>query len=162
MAQTLAEYFNYVYASDVHDYGAQRQGIQDFLMYGAHPPKPFRKRLEWIITNPPFSLGMDFVLNMLDRASCGAAVLVRTAFLEGKLRHSELFTRYPPHTVAQFVERVAIVKGRVDEDASSATAYCWIVWRTDELRVLPLPELKTRFVWIPPCRTKLEREGDYA
>jgi hypothetical protein len=58
--------------------------------------------------------------------------------------------------IAQFVERVPIVKGRWDPDASSATAYAWFVWR-------PSVTGETIFRWIPPGRrTVLARPDDRA
>lgn len=38
--------------------------------------------------------------------------------------------------------------------ASSATAYCWMVWLNGRPH-------GTRFEWIAPCRDRLERDGDY-
>ena len=52
-------------------------------------------------------------------------------------------------------ERVPMVKGRVDKSASTATAYCRIIYSTDGR------EIPTRFYWIAPCRARLERPGDY-
>jgi len=34
-----------------------------------------------------------------------------------------------PAMIAQFVERVPMVKGRWDPNASTATSYAWFVWR---------------------------------
>lgn len=147
MARTLGEYFAEVLASDVHDYGYG--GVSDFLF-----PAPF-PRLDWIITNPPFRLAAEFVRAALNRADCGVAMLVRTAFLEGGGRHAELFAPHPPAWVLQFCERVPMVKGRLDPTASSATAYCWIVWSARPLMN------GTRFGWLEPCRKRLERPGDY-
>jgi hypothetical protein len=156
MARPLAEYFKIVFASDVQPYGFG--DVDDFLLYGSGANYG---NIDWIITNPPFRLAQEFVETAINRASTGVAVLVRSAFTEGIDRFKNLFTKYPPHTIAQFAERVAMVKGKVDEDASSATAYCWIVWRPDVLKHLPPSELKTNFVWIPPCRKQLERKEDY-
>jgi hypothetical protein len=83
----------------------------------------------------------------------GCAIIVRSAFLEGIGRYEQLFQVEPPALVFQFVERVPMVKGRVDPAAASATAYSWIVWDRDRC--------DTRLRWIPPCRKRLERAGDY-
>ena len=40
------------------------------------------------------------------------------------------------------------------QKASTATAYCWLIWTRDAAA-------ETRFRWIPPCRKALERPGDY-
>lgn len=148
MVRPLQEYALAVAGSDVHDYGVGFP-IHDFLM-------PFLPdgigHAEWIITNPPFRLGERFLRRALDVADRGVAMLVRTAFLEGVERH-RLFTEHPPAIVAQFAERVPMVKGRLDRNASTATSYAWIVWahgHTDP-----------RMRWIPPCRKALDREGDW-
>jgi hypothetical protein len=148
MARPLAETFGDVFASDVHPYGYG--AIVDFLLpfYG--------RRFDWIITNPPFRLGEEFILTGLDRAHDGVAVLVRTAFLESVGRYERLFKVRPPTAVAQFVERVPMVKGRVDEEASTATSYAWLIWSKGPAAP------GTKFLWIPPCRSRLERPGDYA
>lgn len=152
MARPLAEYFRSVRATDCHDYGYGEQ--HDFLMPYLPSPRPYYPSSppHWIVTNPPFRLGEQFIRRALDIASHGVAMLVRTAFLESRERH-KIFSEMPPAIVAQFVERVPMVKGRLDAKASSATAYCWIVWMQGQH--------DTRMRWIPPCRKHLERDGDY-
>lgn len=152
MARTLEEYFRSVVATDIADYGGQ-DGIHDFLGQADPPECVTYVPPRWMITNPPFKWADGFVFRALDMGM-NVAVLVRTAFLEGKKRHAELFTKYPPTTIAQFTERVPMVKGRLDRSAASATAYCWIVWDRDEPG-------DTRFQWIPPCRKALDRPEDY-
>jgi hypothetical protein len=145
MARPLGEYFGRVTASDVHTYGFGE--IRDFLM-----PQVEEQAAHWIITNPPFRLGEQFVRRALTLANQGVAMLVRTAFLESQDRF-RLYSEHPPAIVAQFVERVPMVKGRLQRDASTATAYCWIVWRKGET--------DTRFKWIPPCKKQLDRDADW-
>ena len=149
MSRPLTESFGTVISSDVHDYGFGE--VRDFLFPGPQP------EADWIITNPPFRLGQEFARTAIERAECGAALLVRTAFLEGGARHAGLFQPHPPAWVLQFVERVPMVKGRLDGTASTATSYCWIVWHG---RYKPA-HWTTQFGWIPPCRKRLERADDY-
>ena len=151
MARALAEYFGQVDACDVHDYGFGR--VNDFLWpsnYGSY---------DWIVTNPPFRLGQQFIETALKRASCGVAMLVRTAFLESAERHTALFRVTPPSEILQFVERVPMFKGRLDRHGSTATAYCWLVWRK-AAHDAPLPR-STAFHWLAACRKRLERDSDY-
>ena len=147
MVKPLLEYFGHVLASDVHDYGAGFP-VQDYLF-----PAP-DVATDWTITNPPFRLAEQFI----DRASFhsrhGFAMIVRSAFLEGVGRYTNLFSKNPPSYVLQFSERVVMHKGKLSAKGSTATAYCWLVWIEGEHG--------TKFDWIPPCRKRLERPKDYA
>ena len=168
MVRPLAEYFETVFGSDVHDYGCGYQ-TRDFLLpYVDEVP-----RWDWVATNPPYRLGLDFALRALDVATDGVALFMRTQWVEGEDRHRRLFGRRPPAAIWQFTERVPLLKGRcvrsgtrydglnaggepVEKTASTATAYAWFVWLPREYRGQP-----TAFGWIPPCRRELERPGDY-
>lgn len=146
MARPLAEYFGKVIASDLIDYGVGYP-VEDFLF-------PYRiDAADWTITNPPFTLADQFVARALETSRIGCAIIIRSAFLEGIARYETLFSIWPPAFSLQFVERVPMVKGRVDPEASSATAYSWFVWIHGER--------DTRQRWIPPCRKRLERASDY-
>ncbi len=151
MAVALAESFDRTLASDIHPYGYGLVG--DFL-----DERSTTEPVDWIITNPPFNLAEAFVAKALREARRGVAMLVRTQFLEGQARHAGLFSKRPPQIVAQFVERVAMHRGRWVPTGSTATAYCWVVW----LRHPPHDWRHTRFVWIPPCKRALTRKDDAA
>jgi hypothetical protein len=152
MVKPLAEYFGLVVASDIFDYGAgfpQRDFLFGEPTSSAH----------WIITNPPFRLAERFIRQAFAVPGWqGIAMIVRTSFLESVGRYDKLFKVAPPSIVAQFTERVPMVKGRLTETGSTATAYCWLVWQK---RVAAELLDTTRFVWIQPCRRSLERPGDY-
>ena len=150
LARGLSDYFRSVFVSDIFDYGIGAR-VCDFLFEGMSPGGP----VDLVITNPPFRLAHAFIDHARDVAEAGAAMLVRTSFLEGVNRYESLFSSRPPTVIAQFAERVPMVKGRCDPEASTATSYCWIVWTSGPIQ-------RTEFMWIPPCRKKLEREGDYA
>lgn len=144
MAKPLGEYFGDVRASDIHPYGYGE--VRDFLAASRGAP------VHWIITNPPFNLAQRFAEEAIERATVGVALLVRTNFLEGQARHA-FFQRHRPARICQFAERVAMVKGRLDRKASTATSYCWVVWQGTAER--------TEFEWIPPCRAALDRDEDW-
>lgn len=149
MAKVLEEYCpdGHVWATDKHDYGGT--SIWDFL-------EAPRWESDWIITNPPFRLASDFIERAFKmRPTIGFALLVRTVFQEGATRHDDIFTRYPPSEFIQYAERVSMVQGRLDATVSSATAYQWAVWYMNDFS----GETKTR--WIPPCRKRLTKPGDY-
>lgn len=152
MVAPLTEYFGRVVGSDIHQYGENY--LSDFLIPGTEPPSIALKGADWIITNPPFRLAEQFIERARQvKGWKGTAMIVRTAFLEGVGRYERLFALNPPTIVAQFTERVPMVKGRLTATGSTATAYCWLVWMADRS---PRP-----MIWIPPCRAKLERPGDY-
>lgn len=144
-----------VFASDLGAYGYGKGGV-NFL--SADRP-PLVDDVDWIFTNPPFNCAVEFVLRALQLARVGVAVLCRTAWLEGADRYARLFSAVPPAVFAPFVERVAMVKGRYDPDASTATSYAWFVWlaRPND----PTATMPGTF-WIPPCRKLLTRETDRA
>lgn len=157
MVMPLKERFRRVYSSDVHDYSHIWPGqdrVTDFLLHGSESPCIEAQGVDPIVTNPPFRLGVQFARRALEAPFVrrGVALLVRTAFLESVERHS-LFTDHPPAVVAQFVERVPMVKGRLDRKASTATSYAWIVWARGHT--------DTRLRWIPPCRKAFDRDSDW-
>lgn len=163
MARPLGEYFASVRASDVHRYADHE--LIDFTITGATEPM-----VNWVLTNPPFNLAEAFIATGLKVARSGVAMLLRGAFLEGEERYDRLFARNPPDYVLQFAERVVMLKDRLIQSgaidpfhnvpgtkASTATSYCWFVW----LDPANAGERDTRLRWIPKCRRRLERAGDY-
>lgn len=147
MASPIAEYSDLTYASDIFDYGYG--DVLDFLSPSA---RMHNTGVDWIIMNPPFNRAVDFALAALDLAQVGVAMLCRTAWAEGEDRYNRLFRFYRP-SVAQFAERVPMVKARYAINAKSATAYAWFIFIRDQ-RVAPQP------LWIPPCRKRLSRVSD--
>lgn len=147
MSAALAEYFDEVISSDMLDYGFG--SVADFLS-STYEANSF----DWVITNPPFKLAEKFIIRSMKIARRGVAMLTRTVFIESVGRYKRLFKFNSPSRVAQFVERVPMVTGRLDRKASTATGYAWLVWEKDRLGSCEL-------VWIAPCRKKLERDKDY-
>ena len=150
MVKVLQEYFLEVESCDVADYGQDR--IADFLSSDVAGDYDF------IITNPPFNLAEEFVLKALPMARQCVAIFARTQFMESIGRYERLFKPHPPQFIAQFSERVPIVKGRLSATASTATSYAWFIWRgtagghkTSE----------TKLLWIPPSRRIWEKAADY-
>ena len=151
MVRPLEEYFTNVYCNDIHNYGFEDLIVcrdfldSDFLSFG---------KFDWVITNPPFKKAEAFINRAFKMANKGVAVLLRTTFIESVGRYERLFSTRPPTWVAQFVERVPMVRGRVDPKASSATSYAWFVWAN-------WYNSPSQLVWIPPCRKSLEKDSDY-
>lgn len=147
MAKALQEYFGEVQSADAYEYGYGK--CRDFLTF------PYETNsVDWVITNPPFRLAEEFVIRAMQVARDGIAILARSVFLESVGRYDGIFRRMPPTKFAQFVERVPMIRGRLDRKATTATGYAWLVW---EKQTSGLP----RLMWVPPCRKKLERLSDY-
>jgi hypothetical protein len=150
MAAVIAEFAQgRVIATDIFDYGYGRAPV-DFLdrlvPAGADG-------VDWIITNPPFKPADQFAQRALDRAGVGAALLLRTQWLESEERYQSIFRDRPPTLFAPFVERVPMLRGRWEPNASTATSYSWFVWMRG---LAPRPPF-----WIPPgCRAALSRPDD--
>lgn len=169
MARPLGEYFASVHATDVRDYGWSGQAaVADFLIdWGADAPD-----VDWIVTNPPFRLGADFVRQGLRIARRGVAMFVRSAFVEGEERYRTLFRDKPEAKVMPFAGRVVIWKGvLLDPDVkiwfppkngkpgklekpSTATSYSWLIWLVGH-------DAPTVHLRIPDCRRDLTRPSDY-
>jgi hypothetical protein len=147
MAKVLHEYFGKVQSADAYEYGYGE--LRDFLV-GPHEANS----ADWVITNPPFRLAEEFVLQAMQIARRGVAILARSVFLESVGRYDGIFRQMPPTKFAQFVERVPMIKGRLDRKATTATGYAWLVWEKPS-QGLP------RLMWVPPCRKKLEKNSDY-
>lgn len=162
MVRPLREYFRDVIASDVHRYGEDHE-IFDFTL--ARFERREEDRPDFVVTNPPFRLCAEFIAAASAIAERGFAMLVRSAFLESGERYARIWSVNPPSFVLQFCERVVMLEGRLVRrgkrdpfaadggNASSATAYCWLIWLEGE------PD--TRLRWLPPSMGRLERAGDY-
>lgn len=150
IAEVLREYFGEVYATDIADRGYQ-DALLDFL---DHPGIHYQAN--WIITNPPFEdRVLRFMLRALDLAQGGVAMFVQLRYLEGVDRYQQLFSVNPPTLIAPFVERVPLVMGRYDPNASTTTAFMWLVWLKGRTPQAPF--------WIPNgCRNGLCLEDDDA
>ena len=150
MAAVIAEFAEEpVIASDIFDGHAYGIAPIDFVY-----DSPLVKA-DWVITHPPFDLACDFTLRALDLATEGVAMLIQTQWMDSMEQYERLFRDRPPTIYAPFVERVPMVKGRWDPDASTATSYAWFVWRHLD-RGRP-----TRISWIPPdCRERLTKSDD--
>lgn len=159
MAEVLREFFADVFASDIHDYG-RGYVVGDYLGTLLRSECPFPP--DWVISNPPFNEAADFLSRALAEAKSGVALLLRLSWLEGAERWREIFRHTPPTTVAVFAGRVAMVKGKWDPGASSATAYAWFIWNFQEKQHKALS-------WIPPTAQQeltspddMERFATYA
>lgn len=159
MVRPLQEFFGDVDYSDVADWGSNPE-IRDFceelparLLEDGHAIP------HWIITNPPFELAGLFLERALAIATEGVALFLRLGWLAGQERYHQIFSWRPPTFVCPFAERVALIEGVWDPEASTATDYVWFVWIKDEFP----PEAKpfSRVWHLPPGMEDLySRMGD--
>ena len=151
MATPLAEYFSHVFASDLFNRGFNDNHGSGWDFLHLDPAAQFPAGyFDWIITNPPYG---DNAQLFVERAfehqpRQGVAVFVQLRWLETINRGIELFLPFRPHMIGVFCERVPLVKNRYDPEAGTATAYIWVIWRTD----ITASDAITR--WIPPGAAK--------
>jgi hypothetical protein len=143
----LGEVFHRVYATDVADWGYGVARDLDFSFCGPdEAPWP----IDWVITNPPFVLADTFARRAAQIARRGVALLMRLQWLEGGDRYRSFFSpaaALRPAEVWVFAERVPMIEGVWDPEASSATAYAWFLW---DVKALTEPDWSIELCHFPP------------
>jgi len=129
LSKRLEDFGHKVYSTDLVDRGYGVGGV-DFLKLDKMPYDD----CNCILTNPPYKFGSDIVVKALDLLSDGGycIMFLKTTFLESKKRYNELFSKYPPKYMFQFVNRVLCAKNGDFETmiagGGSAVAYAFFVW----------------------------------
>lgn len=156
LAYGMADYFDRLALSDVHDYGVGAPVI-DFLRPDAQAPGG---PVDWVFTNPPFEHAKTFVTLARQRARRGVAMFVRLGFQETVGRF-ELFSGPMRATMAcPFAERVGIKLGDCVIGGGTAMAYMVVIWITDPELARDYPD-DTLLRPIPPgTRVRLSRDAD--
>ena len=144
MSRVLEETGNRVFSSDLYDRGYGESGI-DFLLTD--------RRVENIITNPPYNSAEGFISKALISSQKKVAFLLRLAFLEGSNRQKTIFSQIPPSRVWVFSERITFYAKNAIQAGSGTTAYAWFVW--DQNYSGP-----TTLHWIKPGLKKMESKRD--
>lgn len=127
LAERLKQRGCWVVSTDIIDRGYGQ--VVDFLQTERMPIG-----CRCVLTNPPYKLALEFVQKALDLLPDGGvcAMFLKTTFLEGQKRWSELFRERRPRYVFQFVKRVLCAKNadfaRMVKGGGSAVAYAWFVW----------------------------------
>lgn len=101
-------------------------GVCDFLTadHTRVPKTPFD-----IITNPPFSLAVEFALKAFELGAGKVAILQRTTWLEGERRYQSLFRLNHLKQIWQFRSRISMPPGGADiEPKGGAVAFAWFVF----------------------------------
>lgn len=130
LSRRLKELGCEVYSTDIVDRG-YGDSIKSFFEYDEIP----MVGCDCILTNPPYSFAMEFVLHALDLLPDGGwcIMFLKTTFLEGKKRYEELFKDNPPKFILQFSSRVLCAKNaefdKMRSGGGSAVAYAWFIWQ---------------------------------
>lgn len=138
LSRRLTEYGYKVYSSDKIDRGYGE--VLDFLTVD----KENAIQDCDILTNPPYSNALEFVLKALDLVSPGHKVymFLKLTFLEGKQRAKELYKEFPPQKVYVCTDRILCAKsGRFDLYHNKTIAYAWYVWEKGK-------QQKTEVGWV--------------
>jgi len=127
ICKVLTRNMHTVFASDLYDYGYGKSG-EDFLNTN------IIKRVDHIITNPPYKIATEFVLHAQEIADKKIAMLLKLVFLESSSRYKKLFCpdqlikEWGLKTVYVFSKRLKIYKDGIIGKNSGLIAYAWFVW----------------------------------
>lgn len=112
-----------VLSTDIIDRGFGNGGM-DFLT------SKFENDKFDIVTNPPYTLFIPFLLKAIEICHNKVAMLLPVTFLSCKQR-CKIYESYPPHTVYVYTDRICIAKNGEFEkyDATiNPQMYAWFVW----------------------------------
>ena len=148
MVHPLRDTFAAVDVADVADWGINPE-IRDFLLESpARLIEDGHTMPHWIFINPPFEQSVKFVQTALEIATEGVAMFCRLGWLATQGRYDSIFAANAPAYICPFAERVALIEGAWDPDASSATEYAWFIWIKD---FFPVEARPRSTVWhMPP------------
>ena len=119
MSEVIKENGYEVFSSDLVDRGYGETGL-DFLQSN--------KKVDNIITNPPFKLGQDFTINGLKLVKNKLAIFNKLNFLEGIRRKEKIFNQNKLKNVYVFSKRVSFVKEGQHKSAGGLIAFAWFVF----------------------------------
>jgi hypothetical protein len=118
ISKVLEEFGHTVISTDLIDRG-YGDGGKDFL-------KSFDTCAN-VITNPPFTLGEEFVTHALTLTTGKVAILGKLQFLEGAKR-KKMFERTPLKSVYVFSKRLTMTRNGEKMKNSGMIAFAWFVW----------------------------------
>lgn len=112
-----------VITSDIVERNAPIDYVEDFLQ-----TKELRAPI--ILTNPPYREAKEFILHSIELGAKYVYMFLKTTFLEGQERYSDLFSKYPPKEIWVFSKRVQVALNNNPEEfkKSSAVSYSWFIW----------------------------------
>jgi predicted RNA methylase len=134
-----------IYAVDIDGthkdrWQAHYSKVRDYLSMEPWSRQPVL--VDLIVTNPPYSLALQFCERAITEARV-VAVLVRQGFLSSQKRY-KFFKRHPPSWVFLLPSRPSFAHGSTDK-----YDYCWVVWDRSSS--------DTKVRWLPILRGKVRR-----
>tara|TARA_R110001592_G_scaffold190717_1_gene436725 strand:- start:18 stop:575 length:558 start_codon:yes stop_codon:yes gene_type:complete len=119
MSEVIKENGYDVYSSDLINRGYGETGI-DFL-------KSDRK-VDNIVTNPPFNLATEFTLKAFELAKYKVVMLSKISYLEGVKRRELIFNKNKLERVLIFTRRVPFKKESTQKLAAGLMAFGWFIY----------------------------------
>lgn len=155
MSRTMAEYGHpLVRATDIAPNEELGVGQSDFL--GQHSLEA-----GLILTNPPYALLTEFILQGLAHANRHLVLLVRIQALESQSRYNRVFSVVPPTKIGFFSDRIPFRVGRVVKKAPKMFFHCLLHWDMEQVR-RGKEALRHPPMWIrPDAQRILEKDVDY-
>ena len=108
-----------VYSSDLIDRGYGDIGI-DFLQSN--------RKVDNIVTNPPFNLATEFTLKAFELAKHKVVMLSKISYLEGVKRRELIFNKNKLEKVLIFTRRVPFKKESTQKLAGGLMAFGWFIY----------------------------------
>lgn len=133
IAKVLTDYFPNakIIGSDLVDRGYPNTIIGDFVKSNIEVEK-----VDWIITNPPYSLAKEFIDKSLTLSNKGVAMFLKIQFLEGQAR-KDWFKTTPLKYVYVFSKRQdpwrdgESLNPKTGKKWGSTMCFAWFVWEQD-------------------------------
>ena len=119
MSKVMIEQGYDVYSSDLIDRGYGEVGI-DFLQSD--------KKVDNIVTNPPFNLSTEFTYKALNLAKKKVCMLNKLSYLEGLERRKIIFNQNKLEKVLIFSRRVPFKKESSNTKAAGLMAFGWFIY----------------------------------
>lgn len=119
-----------VYGTDLIDRKRGEFKIFDFM---ASDLEPLKNKFDWIITNPPYKFGMEWVKKSLFclKPEGKLALLLKLSFLEGCSRYTFFKDKTNLESVLVYCRRLGVYKNNIKTKNSGLTAYAWFIWSKD-------------------------------
>ena len=130
IAKVLAEYFPNakIIGSDLVDRGYPDTIIGDFINSNIEVEK-----VDWVITNPPYSLAKEFIDKSLTLSNKGVAMFLKIQFLEGQAR-KDWFKKTPLKYIYVFSKRQdpwrdgESTNPKTGKKWGSTMCFAWFIW----------------------------------